>query len=120
MESGGDPVTADPYRILVTGSPDWDDAQELRFALIRASVPHLPDIVVVHEASSAGAAALTAEWAADYGVRTETCQPDEMIAAGAEICLTFIRGASLEAARCADAARQAGIPVQRYLRPGAD
>jgi YspA, cpYpsA-related SLOG family len=105
-----------PFRILVTGSPDWDDAQELRFALIRASVPHLPDILVIHDTCPAGAAALTAEWAADYGVRTETRRPDEAIAAGAEICLAFIRVASPEDARCADAARQAGIPVQRYIR----
>jgi hypothetical protein len=92
-----------PYRILVTGSRDWDDAQEVRFALIRASVPHLPSIVVIHGACPAGT--MTAEWASDYGVRTEPPgggTPD--------VCLAF--GDSPDA----DEAERAGIPVRRVTR----
>jgi hypothetical protein len=122
-----------PYRILVTGSRDWDDPLEVRLALIRASVLHLPGIVVIHGACPTGADAMTAEWAADYGVRTEEHPADwgrlgkgagprrnaEMVALGADTCLAFIRGASRGATHCADTAQQAGIPVQRYLRPEA-
>jgi len=103
------------YRILVAGSPDWDDAQELRLALIRATVPHLPSVVVIHGTCPSGTDAMTAEWARDYGVRTEE-HPAETCAAGAHICLTFIRGGSPGASRSADAAERARIPVRRYLR----
>jgi hypothetical protein len=121
-----------PYRILVTGSRDWDDPQELRLALIGASVPHLP-VVVIHGACPTGADAMAAEWAADYGVRTEEHPADwgrlgkaagptrnaEMVATGADACLAFIRAGSRGATGCADLAGQAGIPVRRYLRPEA-
>lgn len=107
-------MSAGPFRILVTGSRDWDDTQGLRHALITASVPHLPAIVVIHGACPAGADAMTAEWALDYGVRAE----EGRAAAGADICLAFIRGGSSEASRFAVEAERAGTPVRRYLRPG--
>lgn len=124
------------YRILVTGSRAWDDVQELRLALVSASVPHLPSIVVIHGACPSGADALAAEWAADYGVRTEEHPADwrpggkldksagfrrnaEMVTAGADVCLAFIRAGSRGASHCAETAERAGIPVRRYLQPGA-
>lgn len=120
------------YRILVTGSRDWDDEQGLRLALIGAAVPHLP-VVVIHGACPSGADAMAALWASDYGVRTEEHPADwerfgksagmrrnaEMVAAGARACLAFIRAGSPGASHCAEAAERASIPVRRYLRPGA-
>lgn len=107
------------YRILVTGSRDWDDALELRLALLHACVPHLPSIVVIHGACPSGADAMAAEWASDYGVRTEEHPADwELPGKAADVCLAFIRDGSPEASGCS-AAAAAGIEIRRYLRPGA-
>jgi hypothetical protein len=119
-----------PYRILVTGSRDWDDEEELRLALIKAAVPHLPSVMVVHGACPTGADAMAAEWAANYGLRAEAHPADwdqfgkaagfrrnaEMVQAGAAICLAFIRNGSKGATHTADLAGNAGILVRRYLR----
>lgn len=119
-----------PYRILVTGSRDWDDEEELRLALIKAAVPHLPSVMVVHGACPTGADAMAAEWAANYGLRAEAHPADwdlfgkaagfrrnaEMVQAGAATCLAFIRNESRGATHTADLAEKAGIPVRRYLR----
>lgn len=122
-----------PYRILVTGSRDWDDEQELRLELIHAAVPHLPAVVIVHGACPAGADAMAAEWARDYEVTTEPHPADwtgygksagfirnaEMVTAGADVCLAFIKNRSKGASHCSDTAGKAGIPVRRYIRSGA-
>ena len=61
-----------PYRMLVTGSPEWDEEQELRLELIHAAVPHLRGgVVVVCDPSVQGAEAMAADWVHDYGLRTE-------------------------------------------------
>jgi hypothetical protein len=124
----------EPYRILVTGSRDWDDTEGLRFALIRVWAPrHRLPVVVVHGACPTGADAMAAEWAHDYGVRAEEHPADwdqfgkaagpkrnaEMVAAGAQVCLAFIRNDSRGATHCAGLAEQAGIEVRRYLLPSA-
>jgi hypothetical protein len=125
-------MTAEVFRVLVTGSRDWDDAQELRLALISACVPHLPAVLVVHGACPSGADAMTAEWASDYGVRTEPHPADwgkfgkaagfrrnaEMVGLGADLCLAFYRqGAGNKGTdHCASQAEKAGIPVRRVTR----
>jgi len=43
--TGGDAVTAEAFRVLVTGSREWDDAQELRLALIHATAARLDSAV---------------------------------------------------------------------------
>ena len=117
------------YRILVTGSREWGDAQELRFALIRAATPYLPAAVVVHGACPTGADAMAAEWAADMGVPTEPHPADwdrlgkaagparnaEMVALGADLCLAFFKEGSGNrgTSDCAEKALAAGIPVRR-------
>lgn len=119
-----------PYRILVTGSRDWDDEQELRLALITAWTPHQNSAVIVHGACPTGADAMAAEWASQYGVRAEPHPADwsahgkpagfrrnaEMVRLGADLCLAFIKDGSRGATHCAAEAEKAGIPVRRYLR----
>lgn len=121
-----------PFRILVTGSRDWDDEQELRLALISAWTPRQDAAVIVHGACPSGADAMAAEWARHYDVRTEEHPADwdrygksagprrnaEMVALGARVCLAFICNSSPGATHCAAEAEKAGIPVRRYLRPG--
>jgi hypothetical protein len=122
-------MTADTYRVLVTGSREWDDAQELRLALIHATALRLDSVIIVHGACPTGADALAAEWAQDYGVTPEPHPADwdaygkaagprrnaEMVALGADLCLAFFkRGAGNRGTSdCASQALAAGIPVRR-------
>jgi hypothetical protein len=119
-----------PFRILVTGSRDWGDKQELRLALVAAWTPYQESAVIVHGACPSGADAMAAEWARDYGVRAEPHPADweqfgksagfrrnaEMVALGANVCLAFIRNGSRGATHCAAEAQKAGIPVRHYVR----
>jgi hypothetical protein len=118
-----------PYRILVTGSRDWDDPKVIYRALgeARGDTPH--DRVVLVHGGARGADAMAARYAEamDWGV--EACEADwqrhgkaagfirnaEMVSLGADVCLAFIRNSSRGATHCADAAEKAGIPVRRYL-----
>lgn len=119
-----------PFRLLVTGSRDWDDTEALRFALIRTWAPrHLEPMVLVHGACPTGADAMAAEWAHDYGVQAEEHPADwkgygkqagfirnaEMAALGADLCLAFYKqGAGNKGTdHCATQAANAGIPVRR-------
>ena len=122
-------MTSKPFRVLVTGSRDWDDMQELRYALIHATAIHLPSVVIVHGACPTGADAMAAEWASDMGVQAEEHPADwdglgkgagprrnaEMVAAGANVCLAFYKhGAGNKGTdHCASLAGKAGIPVRR-------
>ena len=116
-------------RILVTGSRDWDDKQELRFALIRAASPYLPAVVIVHGGCPTGADAMAAEWASDMDVPAEPHPADwdaygkaagprrnaEMVALGADLCLAFFKqgAGNRGTSDCAGKALAAGIPVRR-------
>lgn len=109
-----------PYRVLVTGSRDWRDEQELRLALVGEAILRLESgvpVVITHDACPSGAAAMAAQWAADYGVPAgpHPAGWDQAVAAGADACLTFIRDGSQDVTRRADAAEKAGIPVRRFL-----
>lgn len=120
-----------PYRVLVTGSRTWDDEQGLRLELIAATTPHLPGAVIVHGACPTGADAMADLWASDMAVDVERHPADwslgksagfrrnaEMVQAGADLCLAFIKDGSRGATHCADLAEKADIPVRRYRRPG--
>jgi hypothetical protein len=101
---GGHEVT-DTFRVLVTGSRTWDDRTAVWTALDRVAVDH-PDrrIVVVHGDAS-GADRLAVEWVDNVRAEDEPHPPDytahgaiaplvrntEMVAAGADLCLTFIQ-----------------------------
>lgn len=128
------------YRILVTGSRDWDNEQALRLALISAWTPHQETAVIIHGACPSGADAMAAEWARHYDVRAEPHPADwkahgrqagprrnaEMVLLGAAVCLAFAMPCtdsrcdkprphdSHGTAHCADLAGKAGIRVRRY------
>jgi hypothetical protein len=126
-------VTA--YRVLVTGSRDWDDQEAVSDALFNvvADAPHRP-VVVVHGACPSGADKIADGWVphavslgADYvtverhpadwaghGTAAGPRRNAEMVAAGADVCLAFIRGGSAGASHCARLAERAGVPVRRW------
>jgi YspA, cpYpsA-related SLOG family len=121
---------ANPWRILVTGSREWDDEATLRSALIAAASerPEDTDLIIVHGACPRGADAMADTWAKDYACRVER-HPAEwgrfgkqagfirntvMVEAGADECLAFVKDGSRGATHCAALAQRAGIPVLRF------
>lgn len=123
---------SDQYRILVTGSRTWDDilrmTSELRDEVLAARMCGASP-VIVHGACPRGADMIAARWARGYDVPQEPHPADwaahgktagfrrnaAMAALGADVCLAFIKDGSPGATHCAEAAREAGIPV-RYFR----
>jgi hypothetical protein len=118
------------YRILITGSRSWQDRDCISFELgraIGASGRDMDDVVIVHGACPRGADAMAALIAEGYGYATEPHPADwsygkqagyirnaEMVSAGADLCLAFIRDLSAGATHCANAAEKAGIEVRRF------
>jgi hypothetical protein len=122
-------VTA-PYRILVTGSRDWDDELTVESALAMAVYQNVP-AVIVHGACPTGADAIASRWTVRHRIigLTEEMHPARwrgngraagplrnkaMVDLGADICLAFIRNSSRGATGCADLAEAAGIPTRRW------
>lgn len=120
------------YRVLVTGSRDWEDRLLVRRALAAASSYGRKHVVVVHGACPTGADRHAADWAEEYSelldISAEAHPADwkrygrlagprrnrEMVALGADVCLAFIRNDSRGASHTAALAEAAGIPVRRY------
>ncbi|MEU8968109.1 SLOG family protein [Streptomyces monashensis] len=126
-----------PYRVLVTGSRTWDDVTAIGAALEQAVIDagERP-VLVVHGACPSGA-----DWHADHyarWMRGKGCAVDveqhpanwrpggifdrsagfrrnaEMVEAGADVCLAFIKNGSRGASHTAKLAQEAGIPVRRW------
>jgi hypothetical protein len=117
-----------PYRILVTGSRDWDDTDTICTALDEA-LDHAPDrLLVVHGGCPTGADRIAGLWAIAARVPAITYRANwkkhgraagpirnrEMVEAGADVVLAFIRNGSRGATGCAALAEQAGIPTRRW------
>jgi hypothetical protein len=131
------------YRILVTGSRDWEDFTRVSFELglaIGESGHCLEDIVIVHGGCPTGADAIADRIAQDYSYRVERHPADwerhgkpagprrnaEMVALGADICLCFlapctnghcriaVEHGSHGASHCAGVAEEARMPVRRF------
>ena len=126
------------YRVLVTGSRDWWDYEAVCFELAGLALLHNP-LVVVHGAHRTGADCFAAMSAKAIGARQEPHPADwkrwnrkagpirneEMVAAGADLCLCFLMPCSSQRCRnrkphnshgathCADLAEKAGIPTRR-------
>jgi hypothetical protein len=117
-------------RILVTGSRTWTDTWVIRDALYESYLVSPPGdvITVVHGDCPRGADFIADEVARELEWITERHPADweqwgkaagfmrniEMVKAGADICLAFIRDNSRGATHCADAAERSGIPTRRY------
>ncbi|MFJ2110551.1 SLOG family protein [Streptomyces sp. NPDC087850] len=119
-----------PYRILITGSRDWDDYDLIHAALTFACFQQVP-AVIVHGACPTGADALASRWVHRHRAigLSEELHPAmwrwhgraagprrnaHMVHLGADITLAFIRNRSRGATGCADLAEAAGIPVKRW------
>jgi hypothetical protein len=116
----------DAYRVLVTGSRTWDDAGVTAGVL----ATHYRDgAVLVSGACPRGADALAeeywgllggkierhpADWST-YGKRAGFRRNAEMVNAGADLCVAFIRDHSRGASHCAGLARAAGIPAEIHV-----
>ena len=125
-----------PYRILITGSRDWEDADVISFNLglvlgeASREGHHLRDAVIVHGDCPKGADAIADRLACNHGYTVERHPANwdqygkaagfrrnaDMVNLGADICLAFIRNKSRGASHTAELAEKAGIPVQRYER----
>lgn len=129
-----------PYRVLVTGSRDWQAIGVVRRALneVLAVRPRNQPLVVVHGDCPTGADIMAKTWALttftpactdDWERVTEEPHPaawhlhgkaagpirnKAMVDKGADICLAFIRNGSRGASHTADLAEKAGIPTRRW------
>lgn len=123
-------MTDRPYRILVTGSRDWDDHDMVRANLATAVFQKVP-AVIVHGACPSGADAIASWWIRQHRIigLTEERHPADwrangkaagpirnahMVNLGADLVLAFIRNGSRGASHTAALAEQAGIPVRRF------
>lgn len=116
-------------RILVTGSRTWTDRDAVLTALSEAwdHLGQSPDTVLVHGACPTGADTIAdelwkilgyavephpADWSR-YGRAAGPKRNQEMVDAGADVCLAFLVPGSRGTADCARRAEKAGIPVRR-------
>lgn len=104
-------------KILVTGSPDWDDTRTIEMEIFRClyemKTPHR-EAVLIHGACPTGVDALADDYARATGMHI-IGRPGEPIALEPDICLAFIRNNSRGATTTADLAEKAGIEVRRFL-----
>ncbi|MGH3979878.1 MAG: SLOG family protein, partial [Pseudonocardiaceae bacterium] len=113
-------------RVLVTGSRAWIDPVVIRTALrsewsegtavlVTGCCPTGADRLAEQIWVSWGGAVERhpAEWKR-YGRTAGFRRNAEMVAAGADVCLAFIRARSSGATHTAELAQAAGIPTRRY------
>lgn len=117
-------------RILVTGSRHWSD--ELAVMIILLSLPASRDYTLVHGAAP-GLDTIAASAAAALGWKVEAFPADwslgrsagprrnqEMVDAGADLCLAFPFDDSRGTIHCMGAAREEGMPVRVFRPPTCD
>ncbi len=115
------------FRVLITGSRDWED-----WELINQDLTNLLDVfdealVVIH-GGARGADTFAEETCVRWGIKYERhvakwnelgkragyVRNAEMVAAGANLCLAYIKNNSRGATMCAELAEKAGIYVVRH------
>lgn len=122
-------MTEQPYRILITGSRDWNDLDTVNAHLALAVYQNVP-AVIVHGACPTGADAMASWWTRRYrdlGLTEERHPADwringknagfirnaHMVQLGADLCLAFIKNGSRGASHTARLAEEAGIETRR-------
>lgn len=117
-------------RILITGSRTWSD-RDFIFTEIHNALTELnawDDFVIVHGSCPSGADRHASEIAQsefwdeephpamweELGRAAGFIRNIEMVKAGADICLAFIRAGSRGASHCAEQAELAGIKTRRF------
>jgi hypothetical protein len=113
--------------MLVTGSRDWTDNDRIATEMAWYALGYT-QLTLIHGACPTGADDLAdrfghrlgwqverhpADWRR-HGRRAGYIRNAEMVEAGAEVCLAFIRNNSRGATMCADLAERAGIPTHRF------
>lgn len=112
-------------RILVAGSRSWKDRETIRAALERARGMLGDETVLVHGACPTGADAIASRIWRSWGLPVEAHPADwarhgraagplrnqQMVLAGADLCLAFPLGASPGTRGCMRLAKAAGIPL---------
>ena len=128
------------YRVLVTGSRDWDNerliCESLTKLLLGAGAGGAERFIVVH-GDARGADRIASNWVRyhrpqgiapgtavseerhpaewdRFGKRAGLIRNQVMVEGGAEMCLAFIRNGSPGATHCAGLAEKAGIPTRRF------
>ncbi len=114
-------MTDKPYRVLVTGSRDWSNADLIRHHLTRAWLTVEGPFTVVHGACPTGADWMASDWVANMleadmgdvreeahaanwqleGKRAGFIRNARMVNLGADVCLAFIRNGSRGASHTA-------------------
>lgn len=122
----------DTYRVLITGSRDWTDAEAIEMNLIHAAADALNEefsisqIVLVSGACPTGADLIGEEIASRQGWQVERhpavwkergrragfVRNSYMVSLGAEVCLAFIKNNSKGASMTARIAEEAGIETR--------
>lgn len=125
-----DALDLEPYRVLVTGSRDWDDPEYVCQVLWRRwREARGRPIVLVSGACPTGADFMAEKFAESQGWAVERHPADwskgksagfarnaEMVTLGADICCAFIRNGSKGATHTAELARKAGIDVIEWAK----
>lgn len=118
-------------RLLITGSRTWENRASIQTAMLLAMLPARvrgEEITVVHGACPSGADQIAdwlacnvfhvaverhpANWKIDK--RAGFVRNAEMVKAGVDMCLAFIRDGSRGASMTADLAERAGIETRRF------
>jgi hypothetical protein len=118
-----------PYRLLVTGSRDWQDEETIRKALFQqwhAWDKPSDSVLVVGGANGADAIAARlwqragfavethqAEWG-NLGKRAGMVRNAAMISSGVDAALAFQSGETPGTRQCSEAAKKAGIPISIF------
>lgn len=119
-----------PYRVLVTGSRDWDTGWMIAQELMMATRHLTPgeEAILVHGGCPTGADAIADRYVKSWGGRIEVhpakwelngkragfIRNAYMVSLGADICLAFIKDGSRGASHTARLAEEAGIETRRY------